>query len=123
MACIENHFVLSANRNLSCPFVNARSPILLTPQSQLKEAATEVELYQYVAQSFRAFEQTVHVTASINSATAGDHLCEAASDGRSDTLLRSDHVLLPGEVANAMGTVLASGNFLDFEPLEEAVDR
>ncbi|CBN75398.1 expressed unknown protein [Ectocarpus siliculosus] len=90
---------------------------------QLKEAATEVELYQYVAQSFRAFEQTVHVTASINSATAGDHLCQAASDGRSDTLLQSDHVLLPGEVANAMGTVSASGNFLDFEPLEEAVDR
>ncbi|CAM9773270.1 unnamed protein product [Ectocarpus sp. 8 AP-2014] len=90
---------------------------------QLKEAATEVELYQYVAQSFRAFEQSVHVTASINSATAGDHLCEAAADGRSDTLLRSDHVLLPGEVANAMGTVLANGNFLDFEPLEEAVDR
>ncbi|CAB1111404.1 unnamed protein product [Ectocarpus sp. CCAP 1310/34] len=90
---------------------------------QLKEAATEVELYQFVAQSFRAFEQTVHETASINSAKAGDHLCEAAADGRSDTLLRSDHVLLPGEVANAMGTVSASGNFLDFEPLEEAVDR
>ncbi|CAM9220666.1 unnamed protein product, partial [Ectocarpus sp. 13 AM-2016] len=90
---------------------------------QLKEAVTEVELYQCVAQSFRAFEQTVHVTASINSATAGDHLCEAAADGRPDTVLRSDQVLLPGEVANAMGTVLASGNFLDFEPLEEAVDR
>ncbi|CAM9841362.1 unnamed protein product, partial [Ectocarpus sp. 8 AP-2014] len=89
---------------------------------QLKEAATEIELYQYVAQSFRAFEQSVHVTASIISATAGDHLCEAAADGRSDTPLRSDHVLLPGEVANAMGTVLAK-NFLDFEPLEEAVNR
>ncbi|CAN0382667.1 unnamed protein product [Ectocarpus sp. 12 AP-2014] len=90
---------------------------------QLNETATEVELYQYIAQSFRAFEQTVHVTASINSATAGDHLCEAASDGRSDTVLRSADVLLPGEVANAMGTVLASGNFLDFESLEEAIDR
>ncbi|CAN0360647.1 unnamed protein product, partial [Ectocarpus sp. 12 AP-2014] len=27
---------------------------------QLKEAVTEVELYRYVAQSFTAFEQTVH---------------------------------------------------------------
>ncbi|CAM9492008.1 unnamed protein product [Ectocarpus fasciculatus] len=91
---------------------------------QLNEAATEVELYIYVAQSFRAYEQAVHAKAIIQSATACDHLCEAASDGRSDTaVLRSDHVLLPREVADAMETVFGSGKYLDFEPLEEAVDR
>ncbi|CAM9689652.1 unnamed protein product, partial [Ectocarpus sp. 6 AP-2014] len=33
----------------------------ITPQ--LNEAATEAEIYQYVAQSLRAFEQVVHETA------------------------------------------------------------
>ncbi|CAM9574729.1 unnamed protein product [Ectocarpus fasciculatus] len=90
---------------------------------QLNKAATEVELYQYVAQSLRAFEQAVHTQAIIQSATACEHLCEVVSDGRSDTVLRSDHVLLPREVAEAMGTVLGTENCLNFEPLEEAVDR
>ncbi|CAN0406817.1 unnamed protein product, partial [Ectocarpus sp. 8 AP-2014] len=84
---------------------------------------TEVELYQYVAQSYRAYEQILHQIASNQIATTCENLCDAESDRGSDSDLRSDHVFLPREVSDAIGTYLESVRCLSFEPLEEAVDR
>lgn len=92
-------------------------------QSQLNEAATKDELYQYVAQSLRGFVHTVHANTSTQRAMAGEHVCKAASDGRSDTALRSETAPLPREIADAMKAASRRGNVIDFEPLEEAVDR
>ncbi|CAN0200762.1 unnamed protein product [Ectocarpus sp. 8 AP-2014] len=90
---------------------------------QLKKAATTVELYQYVAQSLRAFMEASHANARTQRAMACEHVCEVASDGRSSTGLRSENVLLPQEVVDAMKTASRRGNVLNFEPLEQAVDR
>ncbi|CAM9151229.1 unnamed protein product [Ectocarpus sp. 8 AP-2014] len=98
-----------------------RSKEQATPP-QLNEAVTEVELYQYVAQSYRAYEQILHETVTKQNATACETSCEAAPDGRSDGVRGADHVLLPQEVSEAIGTVFESVSGLSFEPLEEAVD-
>ncbi|CAN0351208.1 unnamed protein product [Ectocarpus sp. 6 AP-2014] len=90
---------------------------------QLNEAATEIELYQYVAQSYRAYEQILHQLASNQIATTCENQCDAESDRGLDSGLRSDHVLLPREVSGAIGTYFESVRCLSFEPLEEAVDR
>ncbi|CAM9696229.1 unnamed protein product [Ectocarpus fasciculatus] len=90
---------------------------------QLNGAATEVELYRYVAQSYRAFEVIVHQTASNQIATPCDNLCEAESDRGSDAALQLDLVLLPREVSDAIGTVLEGVSGLSLEPLQEAADR
>ncbi|CAM9421108.1 unnamed protein product [Ectocarpus sp. 12 AP-2014] len=90
---------------------------------QLNEAATEVELYQYVAQSYRAYEQILHQLASNQIATTCETRRDAESDRGSDSALRSDHVFLPGEVSDAIGTYLESVSCLSFEPLEEAAGR
>ncbi|CBN75396.1 expressed unknown protein [Ectocarpus siliculosus] len=90
---------------------------------QLKEAATEVDLYQYVAQSYRAYEQILHQLPSKQIATTCENPCDAESDRGSDSGRRSDHVFLPREVSDAIGTYLESVRCLSFEPLEEAVDR
>ncbi|CBN75397.1 hypothetical protein Esi_0093_0008 [Ectocarpus siliculosus] len=84
-----------------------RSKEQATPP-QLNEALTEVELYQYVAQSYRAYEQILHETVTKQSATACETSCEAAPDGRSDGVRGADHVLLPQEVSEAIGTVFES---------------
>ncbi|CAM9689325.1 unnamed protein product [Ectocarpus sp. 6 AP-2014] len=98
-----------------------RSKEQATPP-QLNEAVTEVELHQYVAQSYRAYEQILHETVTKQNATACETSCEAAPDGRSDGVCGADHVHLPQEVWEAIGTVFESVSGLSFEPLEEAVD-
>ncbi|CAM9113851.1 unnamed protein product [Ectocarpus sp. 8 AP-2014] len=98
-----------------------RSKEQATPP-QLNEAVTEVELYQYVAQSYRAYEQILHETVTKQNATACETSREAAPDGRSDGVREADRVLLPQEVSEAIGTVFESVSGLSFEPLEEAVD-
>ncbi|CAM9169205.1 unnamed protein product [Ectocarpus sp. 8 AP-2014] len=90
---------------------------------QLKEAATEVELYQYVAQSCRAYEQVLYQTASNRIATTCENLCDAESDRGSDKVLRSDYVFQPQEVSDAIETCSERVSGVSFEPLEEAVDR
>ncbi|CAM9578735.1 unnamed protein product, partial [Ectocarpus sp. 4 AP-2014] len=90
---------------------------------QLKEAAMEVELYQYVAQSYRAYEQILHQIASNQIATMCENVCDEEFDAESDSVLQSGHVFLPREVSDAIGTCLKSVSGLSFEPLEEAVDR
>ncbi|CAM9689569.1 unnamed protein product [Ectocarpus sp. 6 AP-2014] len=90
---------------------------------QLKKAATKVELYKYAAQSLRAFVEAAQANARTQRSMACEHECEATSDGRSSTGLRSEKVLLPREVVDAMETASRRGNVLNFEPLEQAVDQ
>ncbi|CAM9689429.1 unnamed protein product [Ectocarpus sp. 6 AP-2014] len=90
---------------------------------QLKEAATEVELYQYVAQSCRAYEQILYQIASNRIVTTCEHVCDEDFDRGSDTVLRSDYVFQPQEVSDAIETCSERVSGVSFEPLEEAVDR
>ncbi|CAM9379091.1 unnamed protein product [Ectocarpus fasciculatus] len=96
---------------------------MLTVQSQLNEAATEIELYQYVAQTYKAFENIVHRTASNQIATTCENLCDAESDRGSDAVRRFNHVLLPREVSGAIRTASEELSGLSPEPLQEAADR
>ncbi|CAN0314629.1 unnamed protein product, partial [Ectocarpus fasciculatus] len=90
---------------------------------QLADVAAEGELYQYVCQSFKAFEQAFQQKAYKKSARDAKTPGEAERHGRSDRNRRPASALLPGEISEAMGTVFGKGNLLVFEPLEEAVDR
>ncbi|CAM9849229.1 unnamed protein product, partial [Ectocarpus fasciculatus] len=90
---------------------------------QLNEAATEIELFQYVAQTHKAFETVIHHTASTQITTTCENLCDAGSDRGSDAVRRLDRVLLPQELSDAIGTVLQDANGLSVEPLQEAADR
>ncbi|CAM9538320.1 unnamed protein product [Ectocarpus sp. 8 AP-2014] len=90
---------------------------------QLSAAATEGEMYRYVAQSFKAFEQASHAIANEQSAKPGGRPSEGDRDDRSGSVRPSDSSLLCREISSSMGTVLGNGRCIDFEPLEEAVDR
>lgn len=92
-------------------------------RSQLNAAATEGEIYRYVAQSFKAFEQASHAIANEQSAKPGGSLTEADRDGRSGGVRPSDNALLCKEISSSMGTALRNGRCIDFERLEAAVDR
>ncbi|CAM9899503.1 unnamed protein product [Ectocarpus fasciculatus] len=91
--------------------------------SQLNGAATEGEIYQHVAQSFKAFEQASHAKANAQMSKIRESQSEAERDGPSESVLQSDDALLCTALANAMGTLLANGRCIDFEPLEATVDR
>ncbi|CAM9901202.1 unnamed protein product [Ectocarpus fasciculatus] len=93
------------------------------PPPQLNKAATEGEIYRYVAQCVKSFEQAVHATANEQSGKTGETMSEAEDDGPSDRVRPPDSALQSKEMANAMGTVLSNGRCLDVEPLEEVVDR
>ncbi|CAM9112194.1 unnamed protein product [Ectocarpus sp. 13 AM-2016] len=90
---------------------------------QLSAAATEGEIYRYVAQSFKAFEQASHAIANEQSADPGGRLNEGDRDYRSGSVRPSDNSLLCREISSSLGTALRNGRCIDFEPLEEAVDR
>ncbi|CAM9439608.1 unnamed protein product [Ectocarpus sp. 12 AP-2014] len=90
---------------------------------QLKEAATEVELYQYVVQSSRAYGQILYQIANNLIATTCENLCDAEFDRGSDSVFRSDHVFQPQEVLDAIETCSERVSGVSFEPLQEAVDR
>ncbi|CAM9481431.1 unnamed protein product, partial [Ectocarpus fasciculatus] len=92
-------------------------------EPQWKEAATETELYQHVAQSYRVYEDTLHQLASNQTATTCENVCDAESGSGSEAVFRSDRVLLPREVSDAIETVLESSSDRSCEPLQEAVDR
>ena len=72
---------------------------MLPVAHQLNGAASEAELYQYVMQSFQDFEHTV--ASKVVHSTAGDP---------------SDSQVLAGAMVSAWAKI-------DFEPLEEVVDR
>ncbi|CAM9299056.1 unnamed protein product [Ectocarpus sp. 8 AP-2014] len=90
---------------------------------QLADVAAEGELYKYIAQSFKAFEQAFQQKAFKQSARDVETPGETEGHGESDRNRRPPSALLPGEISEAMGTVFGDGNLLVFEPLEEAVDR
>ncbi|CAM9549099.1 unnamed protein product [Ectocarpus sp. 12 AP-2014] len=92
------------------------------PPPQLSVVATEAELYQYVAQSCRAFERAVYTTATEQGARGGD-MCDSEPHGRPDEVHPSPQDVMAGDVSNAMGVLLENGSFIHFEHLEEAVDR
>lgn len=81
---------------------------------QLNAAASEAELYRFVAQSFHVFEQTVaskFVQSTADRGTLGS--AEVTSETAGDP---SD----PQDLADAMASAWAK---IDFESLEEIVDR
>ncbi|CAM9510635.1 unnamed protein product [Ectocarpus sp. 12 AP-2014] len=90
---------------------------------QLKEAATEVELYQCVVQSSRAYGQILYQIANNLIAATCENLCDAEFDRGSDSVFRSDHVFQPQEVLDAIETCSERVSGVSFEPLQEAVDR
>lgn len=84
---------------------------------------TEDELYRYVAHSVRAFDRAVYTTATEKSTRGGDNICDCAPHGRPDGVNPSPQDFMAGDISNTMGVLLEDGSSIDFEPLEEAVDR
>ncbi|CBN75400.1 hypothetical protein Esi_0093_0019 [Ectocarpus siliculosus] len=89
---------------------------------QLNEAATEGEIYRYVAQSLKAFEQGTHAIANEQRVKAGETPCEDERDGRSNGARPSRRALLPTEISNAMSTLMGSGGCTEFGPLQGVMD-
>lgn len=101
-----------------------RPPLLLTLRSQLNRAATEGEIYRYVAHTFKAFQHAFHALTKERGVKTGETLCEAERDGRSDRVRPSEKaLLLRKEISNSLGVLLGNGGCPDFEPLELAIDR
>lgn len=94
-------------------------PFWLHVRIQLDKAATGYDLYRFVAQSFRAFDQAVY--AKGRERCAGD-LEQFYSCGPSHRSYDPNDPL-PGEVSEAIAAVFETTNSLDFEALQEAADR
>lgn len=101
---------------------HTRPSLLLTLRSQFSEAATEGEIFGYVAHSFKAFEQASHAIAREQSSKTPVNLRESERGGVSDRIRPSQRALLPREISKAVGLLLDDGRFPDFEPLEGAVN-
>ncbi|CAB1099292.1 unnamed protein product [Ectocarpus sp. CCAP 1310/34] len=95
----------------------------LSRRSQLNEAATEVELYRYLSQSCAAFEKAIYTTATEQSASGTNSLCDSELHGRPDVVPASLEDLMAADISKAMRTLLEDDGFVDFGPLQEAVDR
>eukprot|EP00752_Nemacystus_decipiens_P010138 g9034.t1 len=88
---------------------------------QLYAGADERALYVYVTRSFRMFEQAVFAKACEKSATTGGRSEDVQPQEKSNTFRRRD-APLPSDLADAMTAGLEE-NMLDFERLEETVER
>lgn len=90
---------------------------------QLYVAADERELYIFVTQSFKVFEQVVFTKACEKSATARGRSedPEQREEGGRNSFAHGDGPL-PSEVAEAMTAGLRE-NMIEFEQLEETADR
>ncbi|CAM9883013.1 unnamed protein product, partial [Ectocarpus sp. 12 AP-2014] len=93
------------------------------PPPQLNEAATEAELYRYVSQSCVAFENTIYTTMTKQSPSGGNSPYDSEPRGRPDGVHSSLEDLMAADVSKAMRSLLDDGDFVDFGPLQEAVDR
>lgn len=98
-------------------------PLSLRRSIKLSAAADEEDLFRYVVQSFRAFEQGVFAKACEKSSTAR----RLSQDGESGE--EEEGIVCPfldgpmlSEVSDAIATGLQE-LMAAFEPLEEAVDR
>lgn len=87
---------------------------------QINAAADETELYRYVTQSFRVFEQAVFSKASQGN-TAPYGRSEDAEPQDEDDPHRGSRPL-PSEFSDAFAAGLKE-NIVGFERLEETVDR
>ncbi|CAM9645579.1 unnamed protein product, partial [Ectocarpus sp. 13 AM-2016] len=90
--------------------------------AQLNEAAPEGEIYWYVAQSLKAFEQSSYAIANEQTVKTGEAPCEIERDGRPNRARPSERALLPTEISNAMSTLIESGGCTEFGPLQEVID-
>ncbi|CAM9117200.1 unnamed protein product [Hapterophycus canaliculatus] len=109
------HLVWSNSPN--CVFLPPPDAWLHT-RSQLEKVATEGDLYPFIAQSFRVFDEAVYAKAQER--CAGD-LERFYSWGPSHRIYDTNDPL-PGEVSEAIMAVFETTNSLEFEPLQETVD-
>ncbi|CAN0152026.1 unnamed protein product [Ectocarpus sp. 4 AP-2014] len=112
--------------NVSCGKWQVESfPVQEEPVSppQLNEAATEAELYRYVSQSCAALEKAIYTTAAEQSAGGTNSLCDYELHGRPDVVPSSLEDLMAADISKAMRALLKDGGFVDWGPLQEAVDR
>ncbi|CBN75493.1 expressed unknown protein [Ectocarpus siliculosus] len=93
------------------------------PPPQLNEAATEAELYRYVSRSCVAFESTIYTTMTKQSTSGGNSLYDSERHGRPDGVHSSPEDLMAVDISKAMRALLDDGGFVDFGPLQEAMDR
>ncbi|CAM9742317.1 unnamed protein product [Ectocarpus sp. 6 AP-2014] len=93
------------------------------PPPQLKEAATEAELYRYVSRSCVAFENTIYTTMIEQSASGGNGLYDSEHHGRPGGVHSSPEDFTAADISKAMRALLDDGNGIDFGPLQEAMDR
>lgn len=99
----------------------APAPLSVAPLVQLCAAADERQLYKYVTQSFKVFEQAVFAEACEKSATARGRSEDAEPGEKSGRYPQRDAPLL-SKVSDAMVARLRAG-MIEFERLEETVDR
>ncbi|CBN75496.1 hypothetical protein Esi_0111_0052 [Ectocarpus siliculosus] len=92
------------------------------PPPQLNEVATEAELYRYVSQSRSAFEKAIYSTATEQSASGGNGLCDSEPHGRPGGVNSSLEDFVAGDISKAMRALLDDGGVVHLEPLQEAVD-
>lgn len=120
--------------NTICPKVSVRSvarhpfasfidvvPAFVVLFVQLSVAADERELYIYVTQSFKEFEQAVFAKACERRAIARGRAEDAEPRGEGTNYPHRDGPLL-SEFSDAMVAGLQE-NIIAFEGLEESVDR
>lgn len=106
----------------------ATSPCLPWGPTQIGAVADERGLYRYVIQSFKVFEQAIFAKACEKSATGGggrlgdDEPCEDGN-GSSNRGYPHRNGLLAETAAEAMVAGLKESNIIEFEALEEAVER
>ncbi|CAN0188031.1 unnamed protein product [Ectocarpus sp. 4 AP-2014] len=93
------------------------------PLPQLNEAATEAELYRYVSQSCVAFEEAIYTTMIDQSASGGNSPYDSGPRGIAGGVRPSPEDFMAADVSNALRSLLGDGDFIDFGPLQEAVDR
>lgn len=86
---------------------------------QLNLAANESELYPYVMRSFQVFEKAIYARA-FEKSKACAHVGDAESTNDYNPH-RSG--LLPEDVSDAMAWVWSNTKIVQFEPLEDVVNR
>lgn len=95
---------------------------------QIVGAADETELYTSAAQTFRAFEENVYSRAVGMSdrsrpTSRGDEACKDGGGARAGGLYPPRNRPLAETVSRAMVKEMQEENLIQFERLEEAVDR
>ncbi|CAM9724096.1 unnamed protein product [Scytosiphon promiscuus] len=86
---------------------------------QMEKVFGGVDVYRFVAQSFRAFDQAVFAKAQEICADGLDGFYSGGPSHRSSDL--DDP--LPGDVSESIAAVLETTNSLEFDPLQEIADR